>query len=260
MEIKFLVETALLTHGLVSASNADIHSAFEGVSALFGWVDKGQIIIGTIEEYLPFRERCDSLIRIDCDLLTKAQKEGLSGALTASGTMAVCKLMGIPLAVTCGMGGIGEIKDEKLCPDLPALAQMEVTLISTSPKDMLDIKATLNWLKDNGVSVSGNNTDMCSGYVFSLANEHIKPLSITSFTIGKGHNLILNPIAESKRICDADILKKAILKGLEAEQKGEYYHPAVNKEIDRLTDGYSTKIQLESLVENVRLAHALTDK
>ena len=53
---------------------------------------------------------------------------------------------------------------------------------------------------------------------------------------------------------------EAILKGLEAEQKGEYYHPAVNKEIDRLTDGYSTKIQLESLVENVRLAHALTDK
>ena len=94
---------------------------------------------------------------------------------------------------------------------------MEVTLISTSPKDMLDIKATLNWLRDNGVSVSGNNTDMCSGYVFSLANEHIKPLSLTSFTIGKGHNLILNPIAENKRIYDADILKKAILKGLEAE-------------------------------------------
>ncbi len=260
MEIKFLVETALLTHGLVSASNADIHSAFEGLYALFGWIDKGELIIGTIEEYLPFRERCDSLIRIDCNSLDKAQKEGLSGALTASGTMAVCKSMGIPLAVTCGMGGIGEIKGETLCPDLPALAQMEVTLISTSPKDMLDIKATFNWLRDNNVSILGNDTDMCTGYIFPFANEHIKPLSHASYTIGKGHTLILNPIPENKRVYDADILKKAISKGLEAEQKGEYYHPAVNKEIDRLTNGYSTKIQLMSLADNIRLAHKLTSR
>lgn len=50
--------------------------------------------------------------------------EKQSGALTASGTMAVCVKMGIPVAITCGMGGIGDIKGEELCPDLPALQQI----------------------------------------------------------------------------------------------------------------------------------------
>ena len=59
--------------------------------------------------------------------------EGISGALTASGTMAVCRERHIPLAVTCGMGGIGDIKGEELCPDLPALRDIPVALISTSP-------------------------------------------------------------------------------------------------------------------------------
>ena len=60
--------------------------------------------------------------------------------------MAVCKKLGIPAAVTCGMGGIGEIKGEELCPDLPALAEIPIILISTGPKDMLERKATVSWL------------------------------------------------------------------------------------------------------------------
>lgn len=258
MEIKYLVETALLTHGLISASNEDLISAFNGIDANLVWVDCGKIKIGTIEEYIPMRDRSSSLIRIDCSLLEEAVKEKLSGALTASGTMAVCQKMGIPLAVTCGMGGIGDIRNEKLCPDLPALAEMEVTLISTSPKDMLDIGATLRWLKNNGVTVLGNGTDICTGYVFSLVKEKIDGVAENNFSLGKGHTLLLNPIPEGDRIADPTILQKAIQKGIEAESLGKYYHPAVNGEIDRLTNGYSTKIQLKSIVSNALWAKSLS--
>lgn len=94
--MEYLVESALLTHGLKSVSNETIKLV-----------------------------------------------EKQSGALTASGTMAVCVKMGIPVAITCGMGGIGDIKGEELCPDLPALQQIPVVLISAGPKDMLDRKATI---------------------------------------------------------------------------------------------------------------------
>ena len=98
------------------------------------WIDHGEIRIGDIDEFLEFRSRASAYPRIDCDLLEKALVEKQSGALTASGTMAVCVKMGIPVAITCGMGGIGDIKGEELCPDLPALQQIPVILISAGPK------------------------------------------------------------------------------------------------------------------------------
>jgi len=255
MNPRFLVETALLTHGSASASNEDILSIFEGSDAFFCWIDNGRIKIGNIKEYIPIRKKSDHLIRINHTMIHEVIKSGGSGALTASGTMAVCKSMDIPLAVTCGMGGIDH---NKISPDLKALAKMDVALISTSPKDMFDIPATLKWLKDSSVSIYGNNTDKCTGYIFSVANEKITPIPSSSLSLGKSHTLILNPIDEHKRINDMYILKKAVLMGIEAEQKGKYFHPAVNKEIDRLTNGYSTVIQLSSLADNIRLAQELT--
>ena len=37
-------------------------------------------------------------------------------------------------------------------------------------------------------------------------------------------------------------------------KKGEYFHPTVNGALDRLTNGRTSEIQLESIVENAKLA------
>ena len=141
--MKYLIETALLTHGLRSLTNNYLLENWTLPEALIAWIYKGEIKIGTITKYLSFRTEAQSAIRIDCSILENALKNGVSGALTASGTMAVCKKLGIPAAVTCGMGGIGEIKGEELCPDLPALAEIPIILISTGPKDMLESHSIL---------------------------------------------------------------------------------------------------------------------
>ena len=130
--IPFLIESALLTHGLVSISQEELSRRWPRELDAIAWVDGGNVVIGTMEEFLPFRARASQLRRIDCDRLPSALAEGISGALTASGTMAVCRERHIPLAVTCGMGGIGDIKGEELCPDLPALRDIPVALISSN--------------------------------------------------------------------------------------------------------------------------------
>ena len=130
-----LIETALLTHGLRSIANEELAQSWHCPDAILAWVDGGELKLGPIGEYLPFRERSEELIRIDCDHLEEALQTGASGALTASGTMAVCRRLDIPMAITCGMGGIGDLRGEELCPDLPALMNIPVALISTSPKD-----------------------------------------------------------------------------------------------------------------------------
>ena len=259
--MKYLAETCLLTHGLRSIDEAALQSAWPFPEARLAWVDRGELKTGTLQEYLPFRLRRSEYGRIDCDTLEKALQSGMSGALTASGTMAACRLLGVPLAVTCGMGGIGDIVGEELCPDLPALARIPVALIATAPKDMLDIPATFRWLREHGVHVAGPE---CTGSIFESAHylpEERPKAYMTEEAIRRGAEaggrLLLNPIPAEQRIRDRGILESAVRYGKEKEKEGLIFHPAVNGEIDRLTDGYSSRIQLLSFIENIRLAMAI---
>ena len=198
--MEYLVESALLTHGLKSVSNETIKKEWQDPGKKITWIDHGEIRIGDIDEFLEFRSRAAAYPRIDCDLLEKALVEKQSGALTASGTMAVCVKMGIPVAITCGMGGIGDIKGEELCPDLPALQQIPVVLISAGPKDMLDRKATIDWLISHGVKVIGTERNYCTGYVFCGEKVELQGKAENSAETVKPPMLIINEIPEERRI------------------------------------------------------------
>ncbi len=255
----FLVESALFTHGLVSLSNKTLLDSWPEELDNIVWVDAGKVIVGSMEDYLSFRDRAAQLCRISCDTLELSLASGISGALTASGTMAVCQRMGLSLAVTCGMGGIGDIRSEALCPDLPALRDIPVALLSTSPKDMLDIPATICWLMDAGVQVLGVGTSRCTGYIFESAD-----VPLSGIWDGKrlpadpSRRLLLQPIPEKLRIPNRSLLIQGIAAGKQAEEAGLEYHPAANAAFDRLTNGLSSRIQFNSLIANACLAARLT--
>lgn len=253
--MKYLIETALLTHGLASVSNEDIIAQWPFAEANLAYLENGTVKTGTIQDYLKLREHPEQIARIDCTSLESAKTQGLSGAFTASATMAVCHELGIPVAVTAGMGGIGDVDGEELCPDLPALAQIPVVLVSTGPKDMLDRAATLSWLASHGVAVRGYNTVSCTGYVFQGEALSLRPFEKS------GHAapplLLINEIPVSDRISDSGILSEAVQAGHQAAAEGKAYHPAANRLIDQRTDGYSSRIQLASLIQNARAAGSL---
>ncbi|WP_333637949.1 pseudouridine-5'-phosphate glycosidase [Tissierella praeacuta] len=256
IETKFLVETALLTHGLKSIDNETLVELWPWEHRSIAWVDRGEIIIGNIKEFIGFRNRAKELIRIDKDIFMESCNNGISGALTASGTMMAAREKGIHIAVTAGMGGIGDIVGEELCADLPAIATMDITLIATSPKDVIDIEGTIKWLLEHNVSIWGKDTDTIDGFMLTG-----KPIKITGKYDGqplKGRTLLLNPIPHEMRLKDLTIIEKAKNAGKEAEEIGEYYHPAANAMIDRLSFGKSSKLQLNSLIENSIWANELT--
>ena len=78
--MKYLIETALLTHGLRSLTNNYLLENWTLPEALIAWIYKGEIKIGTITKYLSFRTEAQSAIRIDCSILENALKNGVSGA------------------------------------------------------------------------------------------------------------------------------------------------------------------------------------
>ena len=255
----FLVESCLLTFGLVSVSEAALAESWRAAGldrAPLCWIKDGEITVGTMEEYLPFRASRPSG-KFALDDIDAALAGRLSGALTASGTMEVCRRLGVRCAVSGGIGGIGDVKGEELCPDLPALRDLPVALVCTSPKDMLDIPATIGWLRNAGVRTLGCGSAVCTGYVFNG-----EPVALDGEWNGEKcapRTLILRGIAPELRLKDRDVLARAVAEGKEAERAGRYYHPTVNAALDRMSGGYSSKIQLDSLVSNVRFAAKLTE-
>lgn len=253
--MKYLVETALLTHGLNSISNEELYYTWEDKSNKLVWIEKGQIKIGTLEEYLKIRNNTYNIFRADSSNLDYAVEHKLNAALTASATMRVCQMLNIPFAVTGGMGGIGDIKGEKICPDLGEIIKSTTTLVATSPKDMLDINASIKYLLDSNVSVYGKNTDVCTGFMLKL--DPVKITGIFNKSNFRVPCLLLNEISKDDRFSDSSILENMIAKGKEAESKGGMYHPAANEALDRLTGGASSRLQLKSLLNNIAWAKAL---
>lgn len=251
----FVVETALLGQGLVSVSSSQIKELWPD-DALVTWLQRGRIILGSIVEFLHYKDQTNSWRRLDGLTLYEGMKEGVDGFLTASATMAVARDLGCPIVVSAGIGGIGDIIEERLCYDLPALAKTEITLVATSPKDMLDIPETIGWLHKNGVKTFGVGTKYCDGYVFvGQKTQLMQALSHDDLDlIVQGHNLILNPIPPEKKLQNFDYLREAIKAGKLAEQNGDHYHPAANQRLDELSQGWSSIIQLESLIANIAVA------
>ena len=75
--MEYLVESALLTHGLKSVSNETIKKEWQDPGKKITWIDHGEIRIGDIDEFLEFRSRAAAYPRIDCDLLEKVCRNHL---------------------------------------------------------------------------------------------------------------------------------------------------------------------------------------
>ena len=254
--MKFLVESALLTHGLASYSQEELRRAWTLEEACIVWLEKGEIRVGTMEEYLPFRARAAEIKRVSYDSLDRAIAEGRDGAMTASATMLAASRMGIPVAVTSGMGGIGDIRGETLCPDLPAVRDLPVVLISTTPKDVVDIGATLAWFRDERVPVYGRYEAVDSG--FMVVGEKHELDGVWQGGLPMPPVLLLNPIPEEKRLRIPKVVEMAVAAGKEAEARGEAFHPAANRAFDQLSHGLSSRLQLEQLMDNALWAKELT--
>ena len=70
--------------------------------------------------------------------------------------------------------------------------------------------------------------------------------------------MIINPIPESERIQDLTLLQQGIDVAKEAEIRGGMFHPAANAAYDQFSKGWSSVIQMKSLIANAMLAQKLT--
>lgn len=252
---KAFIESALLAHGLASISNKELIQYLNDIETEIAWIEKGSLQIGNIRAFCEFRNQAEKYGRISYFNYEQNLQEKKSGALTASGTMKVCEEFNVPLVITCGIGGLSANPENKWCNDIQALRSSKVSMLATAPKDMFSISETLKGFREANVKVLGCESEGCNGYLF-VGNTY----KLDGKWMGKcveESTLYLNKIPEGNRIFDKQLLEEAVKYGKEAAANGELFHPAVNRKLDELTDGMTSKLQLFSLIENIKLAEKL---
>ena len=87
--------------------------------------------------------------------------DGSVGATTVGGTLAACRLTGIHVIATGGIGGVhrGYASRPDVSADLPELARTRAIVVCSGVKSLLDVTATLELLETLGVPVVGYRTD-----------------------------------------------------------------------------------------------------
>lgn len=253
--VGYLVESALLTHGLKSISDEELILTWPHDDAAIAWIEKGRLITGGIEKFCAFRRKASHYGRVNYYNYDRCMTDGGAGALTASGTMRACEALGLPLAVTCGMGGLMKGQELEECHDLQALAESPVSLLAAAPKDMFELGRTVRAMKAAGITILGYESDVCDGYVFAR-----EPASLSGRWSGEvpaEKRLFLRGIQSKCRIPDRGLLRQAYEYGKDHKRDGRHFHPAVNEKLDELTAGRSSRIQYDALIDNITWAEEL---
>ena len=250
----FLIESALLTHGLAGVSNSKIKDIWKDGWKI-AWIETGRLVTGEADAFCAFRDRADSFRRINYFSYDDACRGKWSGPLTASGTIRACEETGCRLAVTCGIGGLVFPQTADRSNDIAAMKTSDVSLAATAFKDMFDAEYSIRTALQEGINVCRLTGCWHRGYIFCDDGEAETVPAESNVFCPK--TLYLAPVPPERLVRDRSVLEKAVVYGKEEAAKGKAFHPAVNRRIDELTGGYSSEIQLMSLADNILRAELL---
>jgi pseudouridylate synthase len=159
------LETTLVAHGFPPGEGVEVGLESErqvraagGVPATIGVLD-GEIVVGLTQSEL---ERFGADARkVGPRDLAAAVLQGVVGATTVGGTLAVARAAGIRWLATGGLGGVhrGFPDPPDVSADLAQLVRTPALVVSAGVKSLLDVPATSELLESLGVPVLGFRVD-----------------------------------------------------------------------------------------------------
>jgi pseudouridylate synthase len=159
------LETTLVAHGFPAPDGVAVGLESErrvreagAVPATVGVLD-GRVRVGLsaeeLERFTPEARKCGGRD------LAAAAVQGVVGATTVGGTLAVARARGIRFMGTGGLGGVhrGFPSPPDVSSDLVEVARAPVLVVSSGVKSLLDVPATAEVLETLGVPVLGYRAD-----------------------------------------------------------------------------------------------------
>lgn len=271
------LESTIISHGMPYPQNVQTAKNVEKIVRDNGCVPATIAVIGGVltigcnnDEIELLGKKGTSVIKVSRRDLPVVIAKGLDGATTVAGTMYACKLAGIDVFATGGIGGAHRQSDKTMdiSADLDELAQTSVAVVCAGAKSILDIGLTLECLETRGVPVIGYKTcempafyTQHSGYKtdyrLDTAKEIAQAIRAKKDLKLSGGMLIVNPIPDEYSM-DADYINQNIEQALaDADEQGisgKNITPFLLNKIQKLTQGKSLDANIQLVYNNVRLA------
>ena len=159
------LETTLVAHGFPAGEGLEVGHESEQAVRHCGAVPA---TIGVLDGQLRVGLSPDELARFDVSARKAGPAElaacltaGVVGATTVGGTLAACRLAGIAVLATGGIGGVhrGFPAPPDVSADLGELARTAALVVCSGVKSLLDVEATVETLETLGMPVAGWRTD-----------------------------------------------------------------------------------------------------
>jgi pseudouridine-5'-phosphate glycosidase len=293
------LETAVVTHGLPRTPLAFEHGMDEwpawdaarpahlalaafaaeavrragAVPATIGMV-RGTLVVGLDEAELAELAAAPSPRKLSARDLGPAAAARANGGTTVAGTLAACRMAGIRVFATGGIGGVhrGWTARPDISADLRALASTPVAVVSAGAKAILDLPATVEALDTLGVPVIGIGTRWFPHFT-SPGDDRLRTQTTAPDVTGVAAAcaahwafnpecgaLVANPPPEAFAIPAADLERAVRAAEEDAARKGihgEAVTPHLLAHIAGATAGASVRANLAVLAANATLAGRL---
>lgn len=269
------LESTIISHGMPYPKNVETARRVEAavreegaIPATIGIID-GEIHIGMDDEELEQFGKRKGVAKVSKRDLPIVVGKKLWGATTVSATMILAAKAGIPVFVTGGIGGVhrGAETTFDISRDLKELGAVDVAVVCSGAKAILDIPKTLEVLETEGVTVLSNkaktfanfyslSTDAPVDYAFESEAEAADILYAKK-TLGlPGGVLISNPIPEEYALPHEYIdsyVDQAVKECDEAGIKGKDSTPFLLRRITELTGGKSLESNIALVLNNAHV-------
>ena len=268
-EPRVALESAVLTHGLPYPLNLEVALALEEAVREEGATPKtialvrGEVRVGLSPEEMEALA-AGGAEKASLWNLAALLAQGGSAGTTVAATVHLAHLHGIPVFATGGIGGVHpEPYDESA--DLVALSRTPILVVSSGPKAILDLRATLERLETLGVSVVGYRTDRLPAFFspdspFPVPARVDTPMEaarvyLRARALGLGGVLLVNPVSqglpyEQVALWVEEAGRMAAREGV----FGKALTPYLLRKLSELSSGETDRVNRRLLLENARLA------
>ena len=159
------LESTVIAHGLPRPQNLETALRLEEIVRAKGAVPatiailEGTVHVGLTSAQLEHIAESSDIHKISRRDLPVAIAKRWYGATTVATTALIAERAGIKVFATGGIGGVhrGDLTD--VSADLPELARVNLVIVCSGAKIVLDLPATREWLETQGITVVGYGTD-----------------------------------------------------------------------------------------------------
>jgi pseudouridine-5'-phosphate glycosidase len=263
------LETTLVAHGFPPGEGVEVGLESErqvraagAVPATVGVLD-GEIVVGLTEDELG--RFTPDVRKVGPRDLAAAAVQGVVGATTVGGTLAVARAAGISWLATGGIGGVhrGFPDPPDVSADLAQLARTQALVICAGVKSLLDVPATSELLETLGVPVLGFRTDTLPLFYAAAGGPPVSARVESAAEAAEiarrhwslaGNGLLLGRPPDEPLDDVEPLIEQALRAARDARVSGQAVTPFILTYLHRESGGRTERANKDLVAQNARLA------